>query len=1026
MISGLFQALGLEELTAVLDKSDEGKQFRAQFDEALASVNEALRTASSAAPAGVLSDVSAQRDKLIAAYQKVSKQLESQGSASGEETGRVLKAAQALGNRSEGLAQEAENQRKQWEAREEQFDEVATQAAELSDADHPKGAALGKLVEAIRVKVSDRSFTEASSALDQLGPKITALYSAHTEQQGSAEEDSQPAARVDDAPRTVEGAGGYAYEQHADGKLFIVKAPNRGDTRTEVKPGGKAYEAIQKEIGPHPATLTPTPAGAPPTEPPSGPPADEGLLEGILGGISEAIEGVADGVKDAVESIGEALGLGGDGAGQQAGEAAPLPADQTPPEPIQVEVPEILGGAETEVEKKLAEFTKAMENIEVEVDGETVSVRPPYHWNKEGSSIRTDAEQARKDNPKVNAVLKRVFKGDFGTGAKVGKATPEQMQAFLQESIKAGLIEDTSAAGMKEYLDKYGVSTDCSGLMVQALNFLEDGNMSKESTDEIKSKDYVNTTKIAKFDYKVGDPKKLRAGDAMVKGGKHVRLITDVDLVGESVEFTTLESTTDTVSEHGKGVGQRRWRFPDASDPQRLELESGGAFKPTTLGKGYIYTRHDSLVEKSATEENQPEQQSAPQQAGEKAAQGAVAGAAGSKADSSPRTVNGSGGYAYEQHADGKLFIVGTPQGSGRAEVKPGSKAYEAIQKEIGPHPATLQTADRAAPAEPPTGPPADPSLFEEVLAGAEGLLDGIKEAAGGIADKIGDALGFGEEEEQPVSADPVPQGPPTAPPQTEEGGESAEGDDTYRDQRDNPKLGGGTCNVTTLAMQLLSLAGGDESMLRNKAVELLKAKGKQASTDTQLEELLRQLTIVANKNSDTVTLGNGKKYKAWEVAYVLDAVSEMFKSLVKKTETVEKVETKARYEEVIQPVLDAGGVVMLSNKLTSSGHIIKLESMLDDGILVDDPFGCLVEATGKYLKNGEPLDKYSINRIKNQSEVLGERLKHNAKLKKELESLAEKGEGKLPGNAGNNNFYSWDDVKKYRIGKWVNLTHKQ
>ena len=66
--------------------------------------------------------------------------------------------------------------------------------------------------------------------------------------------------------RVVPGAGGYEYEQHADGSIFIVKSPVNGVTRIQVQEGTTAYNAILAEIGPFPSS-----GGQPGTAPPEVP-----------------------------------------------------------------------------------------------------------------------------------------------------------------------------------------------------------------------------------------------------------------------------------------------------------------------------------------------------------------------------------------------------------------------------------------------------------------------------------------------------------------------------------------------------------------------------------------------------------------------------------------------------------------------------------------------------------------------------------------------------------------------------------
>ncbi len=387
--------------------------------------------------------------------------------------------------------------------------------------------------------------------------------------------------------RTVPGGGGYVYEQHADGKIFIVDSPKVGKKRTEVQKGTKGYEAILAEIGPFPASAEAAEGSSA---------SEESLFDDLVDSASEAAKQVGDVVKDvydetgkAIDKVADFLGIGGESADQG---SAPPPANDDKKDVDRgspnAATPEITGGAETETEKKLAEFTHAMSNIVVNVNGEPVSVRPPYHINR--GHRKADAVKQRAGNSKVNAILKKVFKGQQGKGAKTGKATPQQMQRFLQESVDQKLVKDTSAKGLRNFLDEYGISTDCSGLAVQALNYLNDGNMTRDGDEQINASN-TGTGTLARYP-NVKSPAQLQAGDMMVKGGSHVRLLIDVDTEDDGIYFTTLESTAGKVSQSGDGVGERRWRFPDPGKFKNLEIQRGDVFKAAGgSDQSYIYTR---------------------------------------------------------------------------------------------------------------------------------------------------------------------------------------------------------------------------------------------------------------------------------------------------------------------------------------------------------------------------------------------------------------------------------------------------
>lgn len=386
------------------------------------------------------------------------------------------------------------------------------------------------------------------------------------------------------------------------------------------------------------------------------------------------------------------------------------------------------------------------------------------------------------------------------------------------------------------------------------------------------------------------------------------------------------------------------------------------------------------------------------------------------KPSSGKRTVPGSGGYVYEQHANGEIFIVQSPRrGKTYIEVKE-RKPYDAILAEIGPFPASSAVTRSAKPN---AGNGAASGILNNVL-------DALQDAPGqggkvvkGVADVIREELDK-VARQQSVTSTSTPQASASSTPTS--------GRDSYRSQTDNPELAGGTCNVTTMAMQLLTLADGDEDALRTEAVQLLKDRSVRATTDTQLEELLRQLTI-AVAGGKQVELKNKKGeatyHNAWEVAWVLDKTSELFTG-VSKTETVYPETSQKGYQDKIVPAVEKHAAVMLANYLTSAGHIVKLHAVLSDGVVIDDPNGCVLESQGAYLRNGGAVNSVVAKRINDHSKLLDERLKENPKLRQELIELATAGKGKLPPNTGKQNFYTWAEVGTYKIGKWANITYKK
>ena len=242
---------------------------------------------------------------------------------------------------------------------------------------------------------------------------------------------------------------------------------------------------------------------------------------------------------------------------------------------------------ETETEQKLKQFFDAFNGIPIKVgdkDGEAqyVDVIPPYHINafERGPA----ALRERANNPAVNELIKKL-----PTAAQYGKAAPSDVKSFLEQSIAKGLLTDTSQKGMRNYLAKYGVSTDCSGLVTQALNYLTDGNLTYEKSDPLNPMN-VGSGSLkggqGQFD-KVTTPASIKAGDTMHISG-HIRIVIERDIVGEHVVFRTAESTpAEDVVEPGVsdgvrgknadgGIGDVHWRYPKDGDMSGLERSVDG------------------------------------------------------------------------------------------------------------------------------------------------------------------------------------------------------------------------------------------------------------------------------------------------------------------------------------------------------------------------------------------------------------------------------------------------------------------
>jgi hypothetical protein len=248
--------------------------------------------------------------------------------------------------------------------------------------------------------------------------------------------------------------------------------------------------------------------------------------------------------------------------------------------------------------------------------------------------------------------------------------------------------------------------------------------------------------------------------------------------------------------------------------------------------------------------------------------------------------------------------------------------------------------------------------------------------------------------------------------------GVGAENTDSYESQRDNKMLdlknskassnggkesGDVQCNVTSLAMQLVGLADGDKA----KVIKLVKAQldKRKATIDPSwgLEEMLGTLV---DKLGITIFGASG-----------LAAVCKLLPELVKSTELLWTFD-KATFANKIVPALKSGAEIILSGKFTHGGHICSLLGVRNDGIVINDPYGCNL-ATGVYFKNGGVGTKSHLTTYK---DTLARRLSLNGKLQAVIDA-ANAGKA-FTQDIGKQNFYTWDDVTKVGL-KWIQIAYK-
>ncbi|MBE9571710.1 MAG: DUF4157 domain-containing protein, partial [Proteobacteria bacterium] len=272
----------------------------------------------------------------------------------------------------------------------------------------------------------------------------------------------------------------------------------------------------------------------------------------------------------------------------------------------------------------------------------------------------------------------------------------------------------------------------------------------------------------------------------------------------------------------------------------------------------------------------------------------------------------------------------------------------------------------------------------------------------------------------------------------------------SYESQLDNVYQKGGVsgknmCNVTTLAMQIETLAGSPERA-KEGAINLLKKNNDSADEKElrkkQLEDLImRRFELMGDAGWKKL---DGKKpfWKGWynwakglpnpwhQQSLPLNYVAMEFSGIVGKAEhaeagpkiSLESILSPEYFKSTLHPALKKGAAVMLSTKLTG-GHIVLLVDVLDNGVLINDPYGMLLAKKGNYIKNGSSTKSSRLRQIKKHNEIVKLRLKYNRGLLDKLQEPESLGKT-FPNNMGERNFYSWAEVKKYQIGKWNNILY--
>jgi len=294
--------------------------------------------------------------------------------------------------------------------------------------------------------------------------------------------------------------------------------------------------------------------------------------------------------------------------------------------------------------------------------------------------------------------------------------------------------------------------------------------------------------------------------------------------------------------------------------------------------------------------------------------------------------------------------------------------------------------------------------------------------------------------------------------------------DGTYDSQEDNQNTdkvaANAQCNVTALAMMLTAL--GDDQDVHSAAVALVIEKGS-PKTEEELAEwelaglLMERFELWGNAEWETCADENADHFwngwhaywleqgKPWnQVQEALAWVAMEFEEFVGETSgasyggssgttpfdnsrTEEELYSADYYLNELAPLMKQGSAIMLGTRLTP-GHVVALKGIRTDGILANDPNGINIGSQGRYVLNGElitkhvPLamgDRHSVvkSRLTYNQDILGELMMHMADIETtrlwEGDKAVKDIDTACSHELGEDNFYTWDEVKRFSIGKW-------
>lgn len=209
-----------------------------------------------------------------------------------------------------------------------------------------------------------------------------------------------------------------------------------------------------------------------------------------------------------------------------------------------------------------------------------------------------------------------------------GKGGPDELQSIVNLAVRnaavapaEGDVNDATVwkTAIEKWMRTVGLGVDCNGLVYEALMHLRDDSSVKAvgATADYSGSPVNNILNAVRTDQKqdhrtgasidlmqqlgipITNPSDLRAGDVMVLGLEHVRIVEQVagyDEAKQTATFTTAEATVDKRPATIDGVIEQRWQWKLGQNVQKLD----GDGNPIGAGEVPVFRRHVVEPPKSA------------------------------------------------------------------------------------------------------------------------------------------------------------------------------------------------------------------------------------------------------------------------------------------------------------------------------------------------------------------------------------------------------------------------------------------